>query len=397
MLKRLLYLISFVVVSYGTAIGTLHILELYFNFTNGNTYFDSIGDESEENKVKPLVLLKRSFSRSDNLPVFGSCELLHNDMNAIFINKNNGFQINKIGSHGHQSIIHAMNLGAFNQDITDKKIFFLSSSSWFRKSGITKYWFEASFSKIKFYSFMFNKKLSNSLKKRLARRIIAIPKKKSYGLEIFYAKIYSNERNILNILPKIVHPLYFFCYKLLIVRDKHAAYQKLNEYRRKNIPEITKTVIKNHDWENEKLLALEKDKKVSHNDFHIEDDWYDKAIKDYHLPKYKFDIPADSLEREDFLIFLEVCQEQKVKPIIVNLPLHGKIADHFDLKFMFGMKNQRIEFNKWFRETVSSYNFELVDLSEYEYVDYFNNRFTTMGSYGRVHVYEAISQFYNKN
>ena len=398
MLRPLLYLIFFVSVSYGTALGTLQVLEAYFISQNGNTYFDSIGDEYEGNgRIKPLELVKLSFSRKDNLLVFGSCEMGKEDVNSAFLNKNNGFQVNKIGMNGANTIMNVMSLGAIDEDISGKKIVYLSSASFFRKTGITLDRFDWNFSERKFYAFMFNKNLSHSLKKRLAKRVFVLSKSKKFLLVNFYARIFSSENKMSSVLSKLAYPIYYLRYKALIVRDEYAVYQKLNEYRQKGIPEVIQPVSKKHDWEKEKLITLEKEKKNSHNEFHVLDDFYMERVLNNQLERFKFDLSADSPEREDFLIFLEVCKELKVVPLIVNLPHHGKIADHFDLKYQIGNRKQRIELNKWIKETVESYNFELADFSVHEYTDYFNSRYTTTGSYGLVYVNEAISKFYNNS
>jgi len=397
MLRLLLYIITFVSVSYGTALGALEILDKYLTSQNGNTYFDSIGDEYEgDGRIKPVELLKISFSREDNLLVFGSCEMGKDDVNSAFLNKNNGFQVNKIGMNGANTIINVMSLGAIDEDVAGKKIVYLSSASFFRKTGITSDRFDWNFSERKFYAFMFNDHLSHSLKKRLAKRVSLLSESRNFLLEKFYARIFSSETKMVNVLSKLAYPLYYLRYKSLIVRDKYAVYQKLNEYRPKGIPEVIQPVKKNHDWEKEKLETLEKEKKKSHNEFNILDDFYRERVVNFQLEKFKFDLSADSPEREDFLIFLEVCKELKVVPLIVNLPHHGKLSDYFDVKYQIGNRKQRIELNKWIKETVESYGFELADFSVHEYTDYFNSRYTTTGSYGLVYVNEAISQFYNK-
>jgi D-alanine transfer protein len=398
MFKRLLYLIFFILIYYISVFGILQVLEVYFNYKTGNTYFDSIGDETSAEKTRHLELQKRSATRSDNLLIYGSCEIEEDDISVNFTNKNNGFQVNKIGVGGAQSIIHAMSLGAFDQDITNKKIVFIETENFFKEGGIKTEYIKKNFSKIKYYSFLFNTRLSDSLKKRLAKRFIVVSNGKmiDYNLELFYAKIYSSEYKISKILSTMVHPFYYLYYKLLIVQDKYIAYQKLSEYRKKKMPEIIKPVIKEHDWASEKLLAIEKEKAISHNEFCIRDEKVDKMYA--RLQDIHFKYPSDSPEREDFLILLEVCKELKVRPLIIFFPNHKRIFDYYIKKLMFvSSDKQRKEFQKWFSDAVKSYGFELADFSEFESVDYFNAEYSHPGSLGLSYINESISKFYNKN
>ncbi|MBA3968194.1 MAG: D-alanyl-lipoteichoic acid biosynthesis protein DltD, partial [Nitrospirales bacterium] len=334
MFKHLLFLICVVAISYGTGMGTLQFIENYLDSKNANTYYDTFGDEASLEKTRHLELQKRSFSSPDNFTVYGSCELEDEDIHVIFSNKNNGFQVNTIGVGGTQSIIHAMNLGAIHDNIEGKKIVFIATVNWFKEGGIKRQYFTGNFSKVKYFSFLFNPRLSDSLKKRLAKRILSVPKEKevNYDIEKFYARLYLLENRRSGILRSIVDPFYRLYYKLSIVEDKYFAYKKLQEYRKKGLPEVIKPVLENHDWAKVKSIGGEKEKAISNNEFNIRDRAYEH-MKARLLEEHRFIYPPDSPEREDFLIFLEVCKELGVRPLIVYFPNHGKIFDYYVQKF----------------------------------------------------------------
>ena len=135
--------------------------------------------------------------------------------------------------------------------------------------------------------------------------------------------------------------------------------------------------------------------KSNNNKFGMDNNAYNHAIKG-NLHKIKGSMKNDSYkvspEYEDFKLLLDVCKEQGIKPLFLNIPVNGKWYDYAGFN-----KNDRLAYYKKINTMVNSYGFEVADFSKYENENYFLMDSSHLGWKGWVYVNETIDKYYNEN
>lgn len=395
-MKKVIAFVCSIIIS----IGFLFCYQSYYEGLISKKYYDKFGENLSAHKYKSITLQSMGAKQGDNLMMFGSSEFAKTSAYSthpikVFNGKREGFQINLIGQGGYKCLVHAANFGAIGKELAGKKVVFVLSPQWFIKSGINANAFEANSSEAQVYGFLFNKDISLTTKQEFCKRIISITNQKDnkHSAAIrAYCSLYSNNDIVSTSKRCLMTPYYRMRYELLILKDniKSIKYLKPTSSKQSN------TQYKNINWNEELKRASEiAESKSSNNKFGMDNNAYNHAIKG-NLHKIKGSMKNDSYkvspEYEDFKLLLDVCKEQGIKPLFLNIPVNGKWYDYAGFN-----KNDRLAYYKKINTMVNSYGFEVADFSKYENENYFLMDSSHLGWKGWVYVNETIDKYYNEN
>ncbi|MBU3160707.1 D-alanyl-lipoteichoic acid biosynthesis protein DltD [Clostridium frigoris] len=383
-------------------LGFLFFYQSHYENLISKKYYDKFGENLTEHKFKSPILQSMGTKQGDNLLMFGSSELeqtagYSTQPIKFFNGKKDGFQINLIGKAGYKSLVHAADFGSLGTNLKGQKVVFVLSSQWFIKQGINENTFEASSSELQVYGFLFNRDLSLTTKQEFAKRITSISGKKinkHFAMMWEYCSLYSNKSLVSTSKRYLLTPYYWLRYNLLVLKDDINSYKYLKDNPK--LADYLKPKHKDTNWNAELRKASQIAKSKSNNNkFGIDNKVYNHAFK-RNLQTIKAspkkDLYIGSPEYEDFKLLLDVCKDEGIKPLFLNIPVNGKWYDYVGYN-----KNDRLSYYKKVNTMVTSYGFEVTDFSKHENENYFLMDSAHIGWKGWVYINEAIDKYYNEN
>ena len=326
---------------------------------------------------------------SNNILVLGSSELSSFNTD-IFNNGNSNFNMYLVGRGHTQCLQSALTFGAISEEVDIKKVVLILSPQWFESSGeLNSEMFSSRFQKNTFNNFMKNEKISDDTKQEIINELKTLEVSDKNELEKIYK--YESAYNYNNIINRIYLNISDY---IANNRNKIKLIELLEEYKNQNKYEEN---IKFEEYDFEQLLEGAERKgneACSNNDFGIYDEYYNTYIKE------ELTIQKNSRLEEDFVnekeyeyleLFLDICEQQGIEPLIVNIPVNGKWYDYTGFT-----SEKRLEYYNRIREIVGKYNAELADFSNCEYEKYFLQDIMHLGWKGWIKVDEAIYKYYKK-
>jgi D-alanine transfer protein len=399
-MKKIGFFLVGLLVFFTATYSSLFAINKYYDNKVKALYFDNIGDEISVLKNEGLILQSISVEKKDNVQIYGSSELGTTDIythpSNMFKNKTSGFQVNLVGRGHSQSITDAIEIAAADENLRDRTMVIILSPQWFSASNMDQSEFEMNFSELQFYSVMMNKNIGSDIKLSLASRVAQLTKgSKNYGIAYQYARLYSNNNLLSKIGEALLTPYSKLRYYLLSIKDKVQSYNYLVEMASKRSIENSNKNI-NYDWgkELEKASLFAKDK-TNNNDFGIENNYFDTNVKNNLTATKGIDKGQSysiSPEYDDLKLLLEICKNKGVNPIFVSIPVQGKWYDYIDFS-----KEDRQNCYKKINNLITSYNFQLLDLSTHEYDEHFLKDTMHLGWKGWIYIDKAIDEHYHNN
>ena len=296
--------------------------------------------------------------------------------------------ISTVGKPNVQHLAHASILGGFSEG--NKNVVLLLSLQWFMKpNGIENNNFQATFSPVQFYSYLSNKYISDDNKYKYASRIKDLLKDcEEYKQEYLYAKIYTENSKINRILKCTLAPYYYLRENAVSLKDKGALFNEL-----KKLPDNKEETVNKIDWDKAYEKATDEgEKQVSNNEFMMNNDFYDKSIKDKLDMCKNCDKNADlfaSKEFEDYELYLDTCLDLGIKPYVIIIPTNGLWYDYTGLT-----KDKRDAFYEKVEKMAEDKGFDVLNLSNEEYTPYFMYDSMHLGWKGWLRVDNEIYNYY---
>lgn len=331
----------------------------------------------------------------DTMPVFGSSEFRHGRKTAFHprkVFKDSDATIMTIGGPYNQCLNHAITLGAISNKIKKKKVVLLISMSWFFKGGITGDRYALRFSEGNYMAFMDNPKISKEVKEYVAKRSESLLTgdidKLRFVKRTDHIKL-DGSKLLLENLAYDINKAYVDDKDLLVMQSlmKQAKIKRNSSY-----PKLSKTVGA-PDWSDLLLKARRSATKSYNNDYYMDAKFWNRHIGSKykaHKDNLQKETLTDSPEFADLEAFLKICKEEKIKPMLVVLPVNGK---WYDYKGVDGVK--RSNFTNKIYDYAKKYNAEAVEFSKYEYMPNIIKDAVHPGSEGWVRINEAIYNFYH--
>lgn len=289
-----------------------------------------------------------------------------------------------------QTLNHAAILGSENTENKDRKITLLLSLQWFSdKNGVDAKNFQANFAPVEFYKFLSNSQITVENKKTYASRVDNLLSGNSqFAAEKIYAKIYTHDELQYKILNILFKP-YFICREYMInLKDKGLLYRRL-----KLLPQKKEVPLKEINWQEEYKKAEEDAKNsVTNTDFMVADTYYNQYLKDkvnsYKNSKKDIDL-MNSEEFADYELYLNTCVDLGIKPYIILIPTNGRWYDYTGMD-----KEKRDAFFDKAEQMAKEKGFEVLNLKDEEYTDYFMYDVMHLGWKGWLKVEEDIYKHY---
>lgn len=332
----------------------------------------------------------------DVIPVFGSSELWVSDDNAypqsLFQNGSSDFNMVLIGRGYMQSLHHTMNIGAMANIIPNKKVVLILSPQWFAPSQLTSDAYVSRFSERMYVEFLKNPDISHHLKSSVTERLKTLLAADPTQLKRVekYEDIYVTHRpNILKYLEMSVYDAF------MDIKQMYSLNQDINS---QNFEKNSTTSVKIENIRFDELMekAVEAGKREStNNEFYIYDEYYNTYVRDWQDAKKDSEINSSYLESpeyDDFRLFLDICKETEIEPLIVNIPVNGRWYDWIGFP-----KEEREAYYQKIRSICEDYQVQIADFSDKEYEEYFLKDIMHLGWKGWVYLDEAVYQFYKED
>lgn len=335
------------------------------------------------------------------IPVFGSSELFAaEDVSAfpkyLFRNGQSDFNMVLIGRGYMQSIHHAVNAGALGPYIKGKKAALILSPQWFTKAHLAPETYASRFSEEAYAAFMKNPAISGPLKKRVAERMEALLTADPAQLERIRKVRQAALEHTLNLAGQVEMGLYSRFIDIKAVHALAKALEPAGSAGAADAPDAgAQEQVRVRELDFQALLPEAEaagKRACTNNEYYIFDAYYDTYVRDA-LEQRKGsqakDSYMDSPEYGDLRLFLEVCRELGIEPLIVSIPVNGKWYDWTGFP-----KEDRDGYYQKIRDLCEEYQVSLADFSGKEYEPYFLKDVMHLGWKGWVYVDEAVYRFY---
>lgn len=333
--------------------------------------------------------------KNHGIPVLGSSELTVSVDDiayppALFQNGNSDFNMVLIGKGYCQSLHHAITLGAISDVIPDRKVVLILSPQWFSAFHIAQEIFASKFLERSYVDFLKNPNISADLKSQVTEQVKSHLLRDEKELE----RVKKYERKYLG---SYTDPL------LEIEMGTYDSFMNVRQTYR------LAREVKGLDYSGQEIVYAENidftalmeraqaegEASCTNNEFGIKDDVFDENIRDKLESEknlYADENYSESREYDDLKLFLEVCRETGIEPLIISIPIHGRYYDHLGF-----LEEDRLEYYQNIRDICDSYQVDLADFTDKEYELYFMRDTVHLGWKGWVYVDEAIYQFAKGN
>lgn len=337
--------------------------------------------------------LQQLVSTSGAVPVFGSSELRHGQKSKFHSNKllkDTGIKPVFIGKAGYQSLNHAITLGAIGNSMKDKKAVLVVSMQWLKKGGVKTDAFGSSFSEENFIKLLENENINNETKDYIINRTNDLTKDndKMNKKIMRDAKLYRSGSSSGNIITDIAGKIRKFIvleknHMSLVMQSSSQGFNKKNETKKEKL-----TVP---DWKNYRQKAETNGEKLcTSNPFGMYDSvyksTYNSIVKNGNINKPSYS--ADSPELGDLECFLQVCQQENIKPLLIIVPFNGYWYDFLNLD-----SGQRQKLYNAVIQVAEKYGANYADLSDKEYELYYFEDNSHPALKGLVDLNEKIYEF----
>lgn len=328
----------------------------------------------------------------DCIPVFGSSELgrFNEDCfpSALFRDGNSDFNMLLYGKGYYQSLSHAYTLAALADNADIDKAVLILSPQWFSLHGIESGAFADCFQLTMFIGMLKNDSLSPELKETMIQKTLSL----LWGDPTMYQRV-SDYADFLfyhtaPLLTRLRLTLYdgFLTLRTDLDFIRHVPKSDFDPTERVCAAEALSDM-------DALLDAAEQQGRESctDNDLAIYNQYYDTYIRDSYdelAGQYAGQSYAISPEYNQLKIFLDVCREMDIEPLLVLIPVNGSWYDYCE----FPAEDRQTYYQK-IRDIAAEYGVALADFADQEYSDYFLRDIMHLGWKGWVYLDEAIYDF----
>ena len=364
-------------------------------------YQNSLGYLNHTEKITGQHLLREAAAQGDNLIIFGSSELATFEIpthpSNFFAGMRGGFQVNLIGRGSCQSIIHAIAIAASGDALADSRVVLITSPQSYTPQGIAPELFMANFSPQQYLALLADEDLSPQIKQAISARVVTLFARYAQtpgAAEVdpalrWLAEGYASPGWVAAARSGALSPYLAFARYLYNLRDLSSARQLLR-IEHFGPPIHPPGPI---DWEEEGRLALESARTMSgNNEFGFLNDYFSVNVGS-HLHRFEGrDRHLDysvSEEYDDLRLLFEVVNQKGLDPLFVHIPFHGQWSDFTGLE----ADARRVYYDR-VREIAEAYGIRFLDLTGYEYEEFFLCDIVHLGWKGWLRVAGALVEFY---
>ena len=317
--------------------------------------------------------------------LLGSSELSYGAEDSAhpvrFFSENDlGFDLISMGGGGYQSLWGAIEVSALDEcgALPEKKVAFLIGDQWFmNEAGCTPEAFLNSFSEEAFCECMENPGLSVETKAQIRERVIAL------GVDAQTVSDLASD-SIVGRANRAVSDFVSGSERRALLAEGLASNGRL---------ERDGASVVGPDWDALDRRAVEEGKTAcTNNDYGIYDEYFDTYVSDAAWGQpYEGEPFAGWSETEfgDLQLFLTVCKELGITPLLVIEPVNG---EYYDIQRY--TKESRAEFYGKLSSVLDEAEVDYLDLSGPDYDKYYLRDVMHLGWKGWVEVDRALCEFY---
>ena len=334
--------------------------------------------------------------KKETIVVLGSSELFSNDEIAyppyLYNYGYSNYNSILMGRGYMQSIHHAMSIGALSNNIKNNKVVLIISPQWFTEAHLSSDIYSSRFSEANYIEFLKNKNISKENKMKVAERLESLLTSDPTELE----KI--NKYEDIYLYHNDVNPINFLKIKIYdgFINLKNN-YNLTKEFKNINNSINYNNYVDANEINYNKLL--EKAESIAKiqcttNEFGISDNYFNTYVKDNLESRKNSEQNSSyvkSKEYDDLQLFLDICKDLKIEPLLISVPVNGRWYDYTGFS-----KEDRNQYYQNIRDIASKNKVELADFSDKEYELYFLKDIMHLGWKGWVYLDEAIYNFYQK-
>lgn len=328
--------------------------------------------------------------------VFGSSEL-GNYMNGkafpqkLYQNGNSDFNMILTGRGYMQSLHHAISAGALAESIQSRKVVLILSPQWFTVNGVESNAYVSRFSEQMYIRMMQNDNISKETKRAVTDRLDMLLAEDRIQRQRLLKYNDKSPSNYLNIIERAGQKLYFSFMEKKRLNDAVKMIRGMES--EKNVECMEASAV---NFENLRKEAVLYAKRITTNNrFGIYDEYFDTWIRNG-LENSKNSAQGAgytvSQEYDDFRLFLDICGQTGLKPLVISIPVNGRWYDYTGFS-----KEGREQYYQNIRDICAAYDVELADFSDKEYELYFLKDTMHLGAKGWAYVDEAVYRFYQKD
>ncbi len=293
-----------------------------------------------------------------------------------------GFELITVGGAGYQSLWNAIEVGALDEEgaLPDGKIVLLLGTCWFMEGGCTPEAFLNSFSEEAFGECMRNARIAPATKEQIRDRVVAL------GVDAQLAHDLSD--------GSVVAYVNRAARDILGGGERRA---RLAEALSSNAP-LEEDLFGSDDEVDWDALAEQAEREgaaaCTNNEYGIYDDYFDEYMIDQPWEENYQGDPFNSwsdTEFGDLQLFLRVCSEVGVDPLVVIEPSNGW---YYDLQ-PYNKESRSIFYDR-LKELLSDAGVDYLDLSIHDYDKYYLRDVMHLGWKGWAEIDRAICEFYGE-
>jgi D-alanine transfer protein len=315
----------------------------------------------------------------------------------FFAGKRAGFQVNLVGRGSCQSLIHALSIAASGDALKGKKVVLITSPQSYVEDGIAPDMFMANFSEQQYLEMIYSPDISDEVKRYISERVLTLydryenmPDAVATDRPVRYlAWSTANPAGAAAVVKPVLAPYYALSRRLYAMKDKVSARALIQ-----SVEEEPLSARGGIDWAAEEEAALTQAGRMSdNNDFGILNDYYTTYIGTRLSRQENRDQDlsyAVSEEYDDLRILFEICRQKGIEPLFVHVPLHGRWSDYTGFS-----AERRADYYGKVRDIALEYGVKTLDLTGYEYEDYFLCDVMHLGWKGWLEVDRALVDYYH--
>lgn len=390
------------ILSFLTAVILFIVIVFSYNF-----YLDSrlsdLSDIMRNNKINEIQNCKKAVSEQldeQTVLVLGSSEL--DDLPELkttsfptqFFNQNNyGTKVLLFGRGFTQSLFHAISAAAFSDSLKSEKLVLIISPQWFSPEGVSADAFASRFSEQLYAYALHNKKLSENTKAQLASRVESLLKSAGVNNK---GVIKNNDIYVDHKINPILFADTAITNSFAQLKEKHSVYSIMKDYSFMNPAYSASGQPQTPDWQS---LLQESDinakASCTNNNFGIYNSYYDTYIapeKDKFINSAVNHTFTVSKEYDDLKLFLNVCKELGIDPLLISVPVNGMWYDYTGFP-----QEERNAYYQNIRKIADEYQVKLADFSGHEYDMYFLHDIMHLGWKGWTYIDQSIYEYSQEN
>lgn len=298
------------------------------------------------------------------------------------------------GRGGTQTLTHAIELGAIEASLRDKKVVLLASPQWFGRQGMTQRDLAMTFSQQRWEALVANPKVTDATKRALVERLSSIDPSicdRWVDCDAWNARgpAPTGIRAARDALASVVRPA---AVRLEDLKETWQERRAISQYTLPYAQAEGLAPLSAFDWAAAWDEADAQGRAASSNDLFIDDRVYN-GVRDIIVGR-KTNYPtrywAESPGYGDLQLFLDVARETGVEMLVVSQPLHAVWMDRLGFA-----ADQRAQHYQRVRDVCAAGGpgVRLADLSEWEYEPYFFGDLMHLGRKGWLLVTRSAYEF----